>query len=111
MKHVVNKPHNPAAMDILTARQGDVFQFERRPTEWPGWLWCINGDGVSGWAPESWVEITGDTCRFIRDYDSTELFVEIGERVTIELEESGWVWVRKDSGAFGWIPASCLSKE
>jgi uncharacterized protein CbrC (UPF0167 family) len=83
-------------------------RFERRPTEWPGWLWCERGDGVSGWAPESWVVIEGGSCRFLRDYDATELAVEAGERVEVEFEESGWAWVRKEDGERGWLPRECL---
>lgn len=110
MQHRVIKPHKPSSRDILTVRRGDVLRFERRPSEWPGWLYCTNADGKSGWAPESWVIISGDTCRFERDYDSTELLVEAGDMVTIELEEAGWAWVRKLNGEHGWVPRDCLGK-
>jgi hypothetical protein len=36
------------------------------------------------------VEIEGDSCAMKRDYNSTELVVEVGEALPVEFEESGW---------------------
>lgn len=100
--------HLPGIGQPLVAPKGTVMTFERKPTEWRGWLWCTDDDGVSAWVPEAWVDIDGDRCRMKRDYDSRELAVEKGETVLIEFEESGWAWVKKGSGESGWVPMACL---
>jgi len=44
----VIKPHQPSDRDALTARKGERLSFERRETEWPGWIWCTKESG-KGW--------------------------------------------------------------
>jgi len=108
MRYRVIKPHKASYSETLTARAGDMLAFERRPTEWPGWIWCISPDGKTGWVPESWVVIEGGTCRLLRDYSTAELSADIGETVEGDLIESGWVWVRNQDGEHGWVPLECL---
>jgi hypothetical protein len=55
------------------------------------------------------VSISGDKCRFVRDYISAELEVEIGETVSILEVVSGWAWVVNEEGEKGWVPLECLS--
>ena len=78
--------------------RGERLSFERRATEWPGWIWCTHISGTSGWVPESWVEIRGDSCAMKRDYDATELSVRGDEVVTVKFEESGWAWATTVTG-------------
>jgi hypothetical protein len=108
MKYVVKKSHKTVDFDPLIAHKGEVFSFERKPTEWPGWIWCTGAVGKSAWVPESWVIIQGDRCRFIREYNAFELAVNQGEELFGKIEESGWVWVRNQKGDEGWVPRECL---
>jgi hypothetical protein len=108
MKYRVIAPHRPGPGEPLVAREGDGLRFERRATEWEGWLWCITGEGRSGWVPESWVEIAGETCLMRRDYDATELAVTAGDEVVGELTASGWIHVRHENGKAGWVPLRVL---
>ena len=89
-------------------RKGERVRFERRKTDFEGWIWCIKESGESAWVPESWVEIEGGTCVFLRDYDSTELNVERGDVVDGELKASGWLWATNNRGDEGWVPLNCL---
>ena len=102
------EPHQPLIGQPLIASRSAMMTFERKPTEWQGWIWCTDDDGISAWVPEAWVDIDGARCRMKRDYNSRELAVEKGEKVSVEMEESGWAWVRKGSGECGWIPMTCL---
>jgi hypothetical protein len=110
MRYIVVKAHEPGSQAVLTLSRGERLRFERRPTEWRGWLWCTTESGETGWVPEAWVKIEGDTCIVLRDYCSAELPVEVGHEVIGDLIESGWVWVLKGTGATGWVPLECLER-
>ena len=108
MKYRITEPHTSGPGDALVVSKGETLRFERMATEWVGWLWCITDGGRTGWVPEAWVEIEGDTCVMLREYDATELAVAIGDEVTGDLIESGWVHVRNDQGRTGWVPERVL---
>jgi hypothetical protein len=110
MEYRAVKEHRPEALDSLVVTKGERLGFERRPTPWKGWVWCTSPRGGACWAPESWLAIEGDSCVFTRDYDSTELSLEIGQRVRGDLSESGWTWVCDDEGKTGWVPVGCLEE-
>jgi len=94
----VIKAHQSPDPDPLTVRKGERLSFERRETEWPGWIWCTDNSGKGAWVPEKWVEIEGDSCVMKRDYVATELAVDVGEVLTPEFEESGWAWATTVTG-------------
>ncbi len=100
--------HQSTHPEPLTVRKGERLSFERKETEWPGWIWCTSRSGKSAWVPEKWVEIDGDSCVMKRDYNATELSVEVGEVLTVEFEETGWAWATKESGESGWVPLEYL---
>ncbi len=105
----VTRAHRSAFADPLNARQGDQLSFERRETEWPGWIWCTDPSGKSGWVPESWVEFGTGSCTLKRDYAATELSVEVGASVTVDLVESDWAWATTETGESGWLPLAHLA--
>ena len=94
----VTKPHRSPGPEPWIVRQGERLSFERRETEWPGWIWCTNDGGKSARVPENWVEIEGDSRVMKRDYDATELSVGVGAVLTLEFEESGWAWATTVTG-------------
>ena len=111
LEYIVVKAHQPENTHSWVAAKGDIVRFERRPTEFIGWLWCTNQNGESAWAPESWVALIEDSCRFERDYNARELTIHPGEIVIGELEESGWVWIRNSNEKTGWVPRDCLKNK
>ena len=108
MRYRVTKSHKPEKSPPLMLGPGQHVRFERRPTEWKGWLWCTTETGERGWVPEAWVKIDGDICIALREYCSAELEVRVGQEVLGDIIESGWVQVRNDEGAVGWVPLECL---
>jgi hypothetical protein len=102
----VTKAYQRAYPDPLTLSAGEEVTLGRRDDEWVGWVWCTDRAGTSGWAPERWIEQHGDTGQMRRDYTAAELTAEVGEILTVELEESGWLWAVNPQGERGWIPVA-----
>jgi hypothetical protein len=106
----VIKPHRPESEDWVSLKKGAKLRFERRPTEWEGWIWCSSSEGRTAWVPESWVNLEGAVCVMVKDYVSREISVDTGDEVDSEFGESGWAWVRTAAGEEGWVPLECLEK-
>jgi len=111
MKYRVRKSYEPAYAEALIAGKGEKLRYERRATDWPGWIWCTSGNGKSAWVPESWVQLRDEFCVLSRDYSSRELSVKEGEVLEVEMEESGWAWARNSAGDYGWVPADRIDPE
>ncbi len=105
---VVVRAHRPARESVLAASAGDILHPLRREAEWPGWVWCADGQGVEAWVPERWLRYTGRRAVLIRDYNSSELSLQPGMRLTVLDEESGWVLASLHGGDIGWAPVDCL---
>ncbi len=90
---------------------GERLQIGERDSDWEGWVWCTNSDGQSRWVPENFIEPHGDSCTALRDYESTELNVQIGEVLKMGETESGWTWCTKVDGQSGWVPLACLKED
>ena len=110
MRYLTTKPRIASYPDALIAAKGSRLSFERKPTEWAGWLWCTDLSGKFGWVPESWVDINGDQCTLIRYYSTAELTVGVGDIVDGDITESGWAWVKNQNDKQGWVPLDCLKK-
>ena len=100
--------HSPDSEVSLVVQSGDVLTFERRPTPWEGWIWCIDDAGNCAWVPENWGSIEGNAIKMLRDYDSTELTIHTGQEFEIYERESGWAYGESSSGGIGWVPLACL---
>ena len=107
----VIKAHQSPDPDPLIVRKGERLSFERRETEWAGWIWCTSDSGKGTWVPENWVEIEEDSCVMKRDYNATELSVIVGEVLTVEFEESSWAWATNEGGESGWVPLQNLDTD
>jgi len=90
--------------DPLVLTKGERLAIGEKESPWPGWVWCMDGEGKSGWVPEAYVRRRGGACTMRRDYDATELSVEVGEELIAGEEESGWVWCTNREGQCGWVP-------
>jgi len=105
----VIKDYRQPYPDPIRVRAGDrVTPDPARETDWPGWVWCTAEDGRGGWTPRAWLRQAGDEWHITRDYDALELTVRVGDAVTPEFAESGFLWVTTPDGRRGWIPESHL---
>jgi uncharacterized protein YgiM (DUF1202 family) len=112
MKHrTVQHPHTTTYYDPITIRAGEEVTVGHEDAEFPGWVWCTDPRGKSGWVPKSTLEFSfdGNSARSFEDYDATELTVSRGDMVTVLGEESGWLWCENARGKRGWIPKENVS--
>ena len=98
--------------DPLTLRAGELVHTGQQDDEWPGWIWCTDRQGKSGWAPLSCLEIdeSGKSARARQDYSAAELAVQPDEHLLIERVESGWGWAVNQRGESGWVPLSHVTE-
>lgn len=96
--------------DPLIIRAGEKLSIGEKKSSWPGWIWCTNGKGHSGWVPERYLERKGKTGLALYDYDATELSVSAGEELALGKGESGWIWCTNQKGKSGWVPAEHVEK-
>lgn len=107
-KAKVKANYTLSSLDPLFVLKGEPLVVTYESEEWPGWIWCINNEGKSGWAPMSYLEIADGSAVAKRDYDATELTVMAGDELTILLEESGWCWCAFGDDEKGWVPTENL---
>ena len=96
--------YNSPYTDPWIITKDEILSIGQKESEWSGWIWCTNNSGESRWVPENYLEIQGDTCKAKRDYNATELSVNVGEELTIEEEEAEWYWVTNQQKKSGWVP-------
>ncbi len=110
MKRTVTKSHTEFPADPIVAAKDDSGSIISRETEpeWKGWIKCRMDDGQMGWISETYMNVNGDKFSLKADYSGQEIRVESAETVTILQENNGWRWIRKESGAEGWVPNSCF---
>jgi hypothetical protein len=106
----VIKAYHSAYPNPIKAAAGEEVSLRDKETDWPDWYWCRTGDGNEGWVPVSFVERMGDSGRFVRDYDATELTVEEGQRVEVLEAASGWLICRTSDGTVGWLPGEHVAR-
>jgi hypothetical protein len=107
---LVIKAYARAYANPIRAPRGTILTVTPRDSEWPGWLWCTTPDGTSGWVPDSFVRSNGERAVLLRDYDATELTVNVGQLISMIEDVSGWSWCRTAENELGWIPNDCLNR-
>jgi hypothetical protein len=105
----VIKPYQAAYPDPICVQTGEVLQTGRRDDEWPGWVWCTDPRGKSGWAPEELISIENGQTTAAFDYDARELSAISGERVELLEFRRGWYRAVKADGQSGWLPQTVLA--
>ena len=101
------RPHD----DPISGRSGEtifVDDAKTGETDIVGWTWCRAADGREGWVPDAWTSGSGSARKLKRDYCALELSVRAGERVSLELSESGFVRCRTTASEVGWLPDAIL---
>jgi uncharacterized protein YgiM (DUF1202 family) len=107
----VKVAYQSAYPEPLVVKAGEPLTVEDRTSEWPGWVWCANSDGKSGWMPGSYLQRNGEHAKALRDYDATELSVIAGDKLIVIESESGWCWCRTIAGRHGWVPSEYLQDQ
>jgi multidrug efflux pump len=108
-------PRNPARVEAvlfyrspfpepLIAKEGTSLHLSYRADEEPGWAYATSPDKKEGWVPREWLRIEGNRGVLNRNYDATELNLEVGEQLEVTLVLDGWYFCRADDGRVGWIP-------
>ena len=103
-KGKVKSPYRSAYPDPLKLKPGEKVKLGKGISEWSGWAWCEDKNGKTGWVPESYLQIKGNSGKLLFDYDATELTVKKGEELKILKEQSGWLWCENRKGDYGWVP-------
>lgn len=101
---VVKKYITPYPDPLIFNKDEIVVIDSNKTSEWDGWIWCTTEQKKSGWIPESYLRIENNEAVLLRDYDATELSVEIGTVLIILDTEAGWYWCKTDRGQSGWVP-------
>lgn len=105
MRCVVVAAHKSNYPDPISFESGERVTLGRTDDEYPGWIWTSLTSGNAGWAPESTLRRDGKTTAVTTvAYSARELDTREGEEVVSLRELKGWLWVRNDAGAEGWIP-------
>jgi len=103
--HVSNYP------DPISFKPGDKLVTGRRDDEFPGWVWCRIPVGNEGWAPEDFMQMTGDNkATAIENYSARELNTREGEKLQVIQELNAWVLCRNQAGDEGWVPKKTLQQ-
>ncbi|WP_404837532.1 ligand-binding protein SH3 [Aeromonas media] len=110
MLALITLAHQTCYPNPIAFRAGERVRTGHEDDQFPGWVRTFTADGNEGWAPLSLLTPTGAGEALARqDYSARELDVAVGERVRVERELAGWLWVHNDAGGSGWIPASCIA--
>ncbi len=101
---IVTNAHTPPSYPPVVFAKGDRVIIDKRDTEWPEFLWCINEDSEGAWIPENYLDRDDDVGILNTVYSSIELKAGQGERLSIIRSAAGWHWCRNSKGKLGWIP-------
>ena len=101
--HVSNYA-NPIVFSV-----GDAVTIGRRDDEYPGWIRVQTADGNEGWAPESYINVTGaESAIVVSDYCAREVDTTQGESLEALQELNGWIWCRRQQDDEGWVSAKTV---
>jgi len=107
----VIKSHHSEVLIPFQAEKGDIVIGKEKLTQWEGWLYCKNKDGIFGWVPKAYltpVKVSSEEYQFNRAYNAFEISVSEGSSVKIIEIESGWARIENESRIIGWIPLENL---
>lgn len=105
-KAAVTADYSRAYPDPIAVSCGEALAIGEEDSEYPGWIWCTNCAGKSGWVPLACVDRSA--ARAIYDYSAAELTVREGDTVTLHKSENGWAWCANQAGESGWVPLAHL---
>lgn len=94
----------------IRLKRGERVVLGQCDDEYPGWRWCTNEQGVGGWVPEVLLQGEGDFGVATSDYDAIELTVNVGDILSVEKKQNGWLWCVAASGEKGWVPEGYVER-
>lgn len=100
--------HTPPEYASVSWRSGHTVIVGRRDTEWTEFLWCTDASGQAAWVPGQLLSRDSVAATLIRDYDSRELRIVVGEQLEALEAMASWAWCRNRLGELGWVPQRCL---
>ncbi len=106
-KMTVTVDYRATGPESAVFAEGALLVLHGESDDYPGWIWCDVGSGLSAWVPKRLIEkseLAGHG-RLTEDYKATELSVRTGQSVTALHGEAGWLWCRAEDGSEGWLPA------
>jgi len=103
-------PHRAPDRPPIRIAPGDVVTLGARDEEWPAFAWTTHANGLGGWVPASLFDREQGTATAKVAYDTRELDVDAGERLTLHRELADWWWAENSGGATGWIPARAFER-
>jgi hypothetical protein len=109
VKRRVSRGYTRVYTDPIAIQAGDPLTLGLEDDEYPGWIWCTDPHGRSGWAPLA--IINRDAAVALEDYSAAELSAAAGEVLVVEREESGWAFCRNAAGERGWLPLANLADD
>ncbi len=114
----VAKGYQAEFPDPIAVEAGEAFSVSERTSAWENnpawmWVWCTDQRGKSGWVPKNIIQMNADgqTGTTHAAYNARELTVTAGQELSIEHEESGWIWCCDQQGRRGWVPLSHMMTE
>lgn len=105
-RYRVIKDYTRQHNDPIRFERGESIIVERSDPEYPGWFWCTDKRGKSGWVHESYFEQEDYRHIAIEDYNALELTVKAGDELIGEDERGGWLLAVTRGGQRGWVPLS-----
>ena len=102
--------YQSAVQKPLVLQAGDWVQIHRREEKWPGWLWCEDQNGNTGWVPERYLLRREEGAVLCKDYDGKELTVRSGDELLVIQVLTHWTWCLNMQGEPGWVPTDCIEK-
>lgn len=108
IKCVVIADHNSEFPNPIKLKKDQIVKTISKQTTYPGWIWCINTENISGWVPEKYLILKDNSATANRDYDATEMTVSSGQKLTLLIKEAEWGWCQNSEGEFGWVPLEKL---
>lgn len=104
----VVRDYAPQPGEPIRFERGEAIVVERRSEAYPGWWWCSDKRGRSGWVHERY--FTEDDYRYVatEDYDGSELSARAGEVLTSLIEHDGRALCVNRDGEQGWVPLAHL---
>jgi hypothetical protein len=108
MKCLILQPYQREFDPAPRVAQCGVVEFEKLDPRNPAWFFGRDAEGIAGFFPVAWFEVTGSTATAKRDYDATELTVRAGDAVQVLERHGRWARVEREDGTSGWIPEESL---
>ena len=95
--------------DPIAFKRGESITREQEDPNQPGWWWCIDKRGKSGWVHESYFEYDDGRYLGTDNYTALELSVQADEHLAVLDERGDWAWCESNVGERGWVPMHHLA--